>query len=62
MKQVKEQVKQSANDKAQDMEAYVMLSFDNYATKAAFMERFGYGSDEKFIKGEAFSEQVERVD
>lgn len=62
MKEVKEQVKQSANDKAQDMDAYVMLSFDNYAARVAFMERFGYGSDEKFIKGEVFSEQVERVD
>ena len=47
---------------AEDMDAYVMLSFDTYAAKAAFMERFGYEPEMKFIKGEVFDEQVERMD
>ena len=44
------------------MDAYVMLSFDTYEAKAAFCERFGYDPAMKFIKGEVFSDQVERVD
>ena len=44
------------------MDAYVMLSFDTYEAKAAFCERFGYDADMKFIKGEVFDEQVERID
>lgn len=62
MKEVKQQVKENAQKTAEDMDAYVMLSFDTYAAKTAFMERFGYESDMKFIKGEVFSDQVERVD
>lgn len=62
MKDVKQQVKDAAQNKATDMEAYVMLSFDTYEAKAAFMARFGYDADMKFIKGEVFSDQVERID
>lgn len=62
MKEVKQQVKENAQKQAEDMDAYVMLSFDTYEAKVAFMERFGYEPDMKFIKGEVFDEQVERVD
>lgn len=62
MKEVKQQVKENAQKTAEDMDAYVMLSFDTYEAKAAFCERFGYGPNMKFIKGEVFDEQVERVD
>lgn len=62
MKEVKQQVKENAQKTAEDMDAYVMLSFDTYAAKVAFMERFGYDANMKFIKGEVFSDQVERVD
>jgi hypothetical protein len=62
MKEVKQQVKENAQKTAEDMDAYVMLSFDTYAAKAAFCERFGYDSDMKFIKGEIFDEQIERID
>ena len=61
MKDVKQQVKESAIRQAEDMEAYVMLSFTDFKAKAAFMERFGYSPYEKIIKGEVFDEQVERV-
>lgn len=61
MKEVKQQVKENSQKQAEDMDAYVMLSFDTYEAKAAFMERFGYETDMKFIKGEVFDEQVERV-
>ena len=62
MKEVKQQVKENAQKQAENMDAYVMLSFDTYEAKAAFCERFGYDPDMKFIKGEAFDEQVERID
>lgn len=62
MKEVKEQVRQAAQEKANDMDAYLMLSFDTYEAKAAFCERFGYDGDMKFIKGEVFQDQIERID
>ena len=42
-------------------ESYVTLSFDDYKSKAAFTERFGLGADDIFIKGEIFSNMIERV-
>ena len=62
MKDVKQKVKDAAQKQAQDMDAYVMLSFDTWETKAAFCRRFGYDPYDKFLKGEVFSEQVERVE
>lgn len=62
MKDVKQKVRESAQKQAENMEAYVMLSFTDFKAKAAFMERFGYSPYEKIIKGEVFDSQVERVD
>ena len=62
MKEVKLHVKETAQKQAENMVAYVMLYFDTYEAKAAFCERFGYGPDMKFIKGEVFDEQIERID
>lgn len=61
-KEVKAKVLSDSSKLAENMDAYVMLSFDTYEAKAAFMARFGYDPDMKFIKGEVFSDQVERVD
>lgn len=63
----KEQVKaakQAARDKVEESfqgDAYVTLSFDTYGNKVAFMERFGLSAEDKFIKGELFSEMIERI-
>lgn len=62
MKEVKEQVRNGAEDTARNIESYVTLSFDTYAAKSAFMLRFGLQPSEKFIKGEVFSDMVERVE
>lgn len=62
MKDVKQQVKESAMSKAEEMDAYVMLSFSSWSAKAEFCERFGYPAEMKIIKGEVFAEQVERID
>lgn len=47
--------------KNQDKEDFVVLSFDNYENKAAFMQRFGFPADDRYIKGEVFSEMSERI-
>ena len=49
MKEVKQQVKNAAQKQAQDMDAYLMLSFDTFEAKAAFCERFGYDPYSKFM-------------
>ena len=59
---VKAKVLEGAQAKAEQMDAYVMLSFDTYGAKAEFMERFGYNPADKYIKGEVFADQVERVE
>lgn len=61
MKEVKKQVKEAAQKQAQDIDAYVMLSFDTWEAKANFCRRFGYDPYDKFLKGEVFDEMVERV-
>ena len=62
MKDVKQQVKEAATSKAEEMDAYVMLSFSSWSAKAEFCERFGYPAEMRIIKGEVFAEQVERID
>ena len=62
MKDVKQQVKEQAQETAANMDAYLMLSFDTWEAKAAFCERFGYDPNMKFIKGELFDEQIERIE
>lgn len=61
-KEVKAQVMQEAQDKADNMEAYVMISFEDYKAKAAFMERFGFDVRDKFIVGSVFENMIERVE
>jgi hypothetical protein len=62
MKDVKQQVKEEAISKAEQMDAYVMLSFSSWSAKSEFCERFGYPAEMKIIKGEVFAEQVERIE
>ena len=62
MKDVKQQVKEQAQETAANMDAYLMLSFDTWEAKAAFCERFGYDPYMKIIKGEVFSDQIERIE
>jgi hypothetical protein len=62
VKEAKKRVIEEAKAKADNMDAYVMLNFETYKAKAAFMQRFGFDKNEKFIKGELFSNMVERVE
>lgn len=62
VKQAKEEIKQKATEKAQNLDAYVTLSFDNWKHKEAFMLRMGFDPEMKMIKGETLSAMVERID
>lgn len=61
MKDVKQQVKEQAIEKAQDMDAYLMLSFDSFESKKAFCQRLGFDPYDKFIKGEVLDQKVEVI-
>lgn len=61
MRSVKAEVQSSASEQADSLDAYVMLSFSSYEAKAEFCLRFGYEEDTRFIKGEDFDEQIERI-
>lgn len=62
MKAVKQQVREEAQAKAEDLNAYVVISFDSFQSKAEFCESFGYDAYDKFIKGEVFVEQLEGIE
>lgn len=61
MKDVKQQVREQAIENAQNMDAYFMVSFDTFESKALFMQRFGYDPYTKVLKGEVFEEQIDGV-
>lgn len=62
MKEVKQEVREAAQKSADNMDAYVMLSFTNIEARNTFLQRFGYPTDSKFIKGEDFDMRVEAAD
>lgn len=43
------------------VKTYVTLSFSSAENKLAFMNRFGLDATQEFIKGESFSDMIERV-
>lgn len=43
------------------VKTYVILSFSSTANKMAFMQRFDFDVTQEFIKGESFSDMIERV-
>ena len=59
---MKEQIRQQAEQKAEDIESYVMINFKSYRAKSAFMLRFGFAPGDKIIPGEMFADMVERVE
>lgn len=61
MKDLKAQVKEKASQEAQNMDAYIMISFSTYDAKASFCERFGYHEADKFIKGEDFEARLDGI-
>jgi hypothetical protein len=62
-KQAVKNAKQAIKDKVKEKsgDAYIILSFNDINNKSEFMERFGYKPDDNIIKGEIFSDQIERI-
>jgi hypothetical protein len=59
-----QEYKKNYNDSLKERDSgdsYVTISFDNFQNKAEFMERFGFNVDDRFIKGEVFSDMIERT-
>lgn len=51
---------QSRNEESTD--TFVVLTFSDQKSKEAFLQRFGFRPQEKYIKGETFSDMIERID
>ena len=51
---------QTKNEESVD--TFVVLTFSNQSNKEVFLQRFGFRTQEKYIKGEVLSEMVEKVD
>lgn len=60
-KDVKRETKEKASEAAAEMDAYVVLSFDNVERKSAFLDKLGYELGSRFIKGEDFEERASIV-
>lgn len=57
----KQEVKQEAVKKAEKMDAYVVLSFENLQNRDNFLQRFGYSPTQQYIKGEDFDNKCDVV-
>lgn len=61
IKALKKQIVADANAKVDNFDSYITLNFKTSDQKRAFMQRFGFSPDEKFIDGNAFAETIERI-
>lgn len=52
MREVKQAVKEAAEERQLNEEAYIMLSFSSYEAKSCFCDLVGCSDDDKFVKGE----------
>lgn len=62
IKASKESIRHGIENKFGEGDPLVVLSFKDFNTKAAFMRRFDFDINAKFISGEEFSKQIERID
>lgn len=61
IKSRKEAIREQAHSTVENMDAYVVLSFATYSAKMAFLSRFGYDPHNRYINGDEFNDEVERV-
>lgn len=57
-KQAKADIKKNIEEKNDVREDYFVLSFDNVEHKEAFLKRFGFDTDERYVKGEVLSKII----
>ena len=58
----KKTIQNDLNNKFEAGDPILTLSFDSFANKSAFMQRFGFDIYDKFIKGEIFENMIERIE
>lgn len=58
----KDRVAKEKDEDDRGAESYVCLTFSNRKAKESFMIKFGFDIEEQFVKGEEFSEIIERID
>lgn len=56
---VKKKLKEDVTGRVNDADAYMMLSFSDFAAKKDFCEKYGYDPYLKFVKGEEFDRRIE---
>lgn len=61
LKEEKKRIAEEAKKNDAGGEEFLMLSFDNFDNKAAFLERFGHDKFTKVIKGEELDARVEII-
>lgn len=61
VKEAKRKASEAIEDRFDEGERYVTLSFTDYAAKAAFMLKYGLNPDDLYIKGEQFGAIIEKV-
>jgi hypothetical protein len=61
IKASKKAIRNDIDDKFEEGDPLLVLSFDSFKNKSAFMRRFELDEYQKFFKGEIFSEMIERV-
>lgn len=62
LKSLKKDIRQKIENSFGEGDTYVMISFNSFEAKQKFMERFGYNPDDKFIIGEIFEQNIERLE
>lgn len=59
MKDLKQQVKEKAIENAQNMDAYFILSFTDWKSKANWAQQYGIDPMQRTLKGEDFAKTIE---
>jgi len=62
VKDMKKQIREDIDDKFEEGDPLLVLSFDSFESKASFMRRFDMDQYTKFIKGEVFSTMIEKIE
>ena len=57
-REVKKEIAKNYEAKADDKEDYFVLTFDDYQSKSAFLKRFGFGGDDRYVKGEILTKVI----
>jgi len=62
VKATKKLINEKAKEKADNMDAFIMVTFEDFQSKVEFMQRFGYDPNQRYIVGDHFNSIIERVE